>query len=255
MSIIIEQFLIGNDNYAVLLHDEATGKTASIDAMEAALIASVLRANKWQLTDILVTHKHIDHVGGIEGLKAQFGCTVHGPVKAAQEIGNLDVLLNEGSQVTFGNYVIDVWETPGHCADHISFVFKSENIAFVGDTLFPLGCGRIFDSTAEYLYTSLQRFSALPDEMQLYCGHEYTIGNLEFALSLEPGNKALQKRELIIRELVSQNRTTVPTTVRQEKETNPFLRLDSKEILKNIDMDGAEPVKVFTEIRSRKNKF
>ncbi len=255
MPIIIEQFLIGNDNYAVLLHDEATGRTASVDAMEAAPIAAALRANNWQLTDILVTHKHIDHVGGIEGLKKQFGCTVYGPAKAAHEIGNLDVLLNEGSQITFGNYTVDVWETPGHCADHISFIVKSEHIAFAGDTLFPLGCGRIFDSDAEYLYKSLQRLSKLPDETQVYCGHEYTLGNLEFALSLEPNNKALQKRELIICELIAQNRTTVPTTIRQEKETNPFLRLDSPEILTNIDMVSAEPVDIFTEIRNRKNRF
>ena len=255
MPIIIEQFLIGNDNYAVLLHDEGTGKTAAIDAMDAAPIASVLRANNWQLTDILVTHKHIDHIGGIADLKAQFGCTVHGPAKAAHEIGTLDVLLNEGSQIIFGNYTVDVWETPGHCSDHISFLIKSENIAFMGDTLFPLGCGRIFDSDAEHLYTSLQRLAGLTDKTQIYCGHEYTLGNLEFALSLEPNNKALKKRELIIRELRSQNKTTVPTSIRQEKETNPFLRLDNPEILSSVNMVGAEPIEVFTEIRNRKNRF
>ncbi len=255
MSLIIEQFLIGTDNYAVLLHDRISGRTAAIDAMDSAPITAVLKANQWQLTDILVTHKHSDHIGGIADLKTQFDCVVYGPTKSANDIGILDILLNEGSIIQFGDYKIDVWQTSGHSSDHISFIIMSERIAFVGDTLFPLGCGRIFDSDAEHLHSSLQRLSKLAGETQIYCGHEYTLGNMEFALSLEPNNKTLKKREAIIRELRAQNKPTVPTTIGQEKETNPFLRLDSAEILATIGMKGAKPLDVFAEIRMRKNRF
>jgi hydroxyacylglutathione hydrolase len=255
MPLTIEQFLIGSDNYAVLLHDMQTGRTAAIDAMDAAPIKAVLDAHKWHLTDILVTHKHVDHVSGIADLKAHYGCKVYGPSKSSTEIGNLDVLLHEGDHISFGTQTIQVWETPGHSSDHVSFILPQRNVAFLGDTLFPLGCGRIFDSDAVRFYHSLSRIACLPDETKLYCGHEYTLSNLKFALTLEPNNIALQKRKIIIEAMRADHMPTVLTTIAQEKATNPYLRLNSQEILQNLNMVGAKPVDVFTEIRRRKDNF
>ncbi len=255
MPLTIEQFLIGNDNYAVLLHDLQTGRTAAIDAMDAAPIMTALEVHNWHLTDIFVTHKHVDHVSGIADLKAQYNCKVYGPSKSSTEIGNLDVLLHEGDHISFGTQTIQVWETPGHSSDHVSFILPNKGVAFLGDTLFPLGCGRIFDSNAVNFYHSLSRIACLPDGTKLYCGHEYTLSNLKFALTLEPNNMALQKRKLSIEALCAEHMPTVPTTIAQEKATNPYLRLDSQEILQNLNMVGAKPVDVFTEIRRRKDNF
>jgi hydroxyacylglutathione hydrolase len=255
MPLTIEQFLIGNDNYAVLLHDMQTGRTAAIDAMTADPIRAVLETHNWHLTDIFVTHKHEDHIGGIVDLKAHYNCRVHGPAKSSAEIGDLDVLLHDGDRISFGANLIEVWETPGHSADHISFIIPKRGVAFLGDTLFPLGCGRIFDSDAEHLYKSFTRLAKLSDDTKLYCGHEYTLSNLKFALSLEPNNSNLQKRKIVIEDLRADHVPTVPTTMRQEKETNPYLRLDSAEILHNLNMVGAAPVDVFAAIRKRKDNF
>ncbi len=255
MTIIIDQFIIGNDNYAVLLHDTQTKRTAAIDAMDSSPILLRLEALNWQLTDLFVTHKHSDHINGITGLKKHTNCTVQGPAQASADIGTLDVKLKEDDTIQFGSHSIDIWETPGHCSDHISFIFSQEKIAFMGDTLFPLGCGRIFDSDAKHLYKSFERIAQLPDDMMIYSGHEYTLSNLKFALSLEPNNRALQERGKIIEALRAQNKPTVPTTIALEKATNPFLRLDSPEILQTLDMVGASSLAVFTEIRKRKDIF
>ncbi len=255
MPLAVEQFLIGNDNYTFLLHDMQTGATAAIDAMAAAPIRAVLEAKKWRLSDIFVTHKHGDHVEGIAELKAHYGCKVTGPAKAAMDVSTLDVHVREGDTVKLAGYSIGVWETPGHCSDHVSYLVSKAGLAFVGDTLFPLGCGRIFDSTPGMMYKSLMRLASLPDDTSLYSGHEYTSANLNFALSVEPGNRALQKRAVLIRAAVAASKPTVPTTVAEEKATNPFLRTYSPEIQQSLGMVGADPVQILAELRERKNKF
>ncbi len=255
MPAIIEQFLIGSDNYAVLVHDLQSGATTAIDAMEAGPIQAVLEKHNWRLTDILVTHRHADHTNGIPGLKAVYGCRVHGPAKAASEIPGLDHSLREGDTVKVGTQEFGVWETPGHCADHISYLLPRDGTAFVGDTMFPMGCGRIFDSTAAALHKSLMRLATLADDTKIYCGHEYTLANAKFALTVDPDNPALKKRVVEVAALREAGRFTVPTTIGIEKATNPYLRVSSPGVQKALGMEGADPVAVTAELRERKNKF
>ena len=250
----IRQFLSRSDNFAVLVHDSATGATAAIDAPDAGAIQKELDATGWTLTDILVTHEHIDHVEGIPALKARHGCRVVAP-KLATQVPDVDARVGEGDKVTVGNLTFDVLDTPGHCADHIAYWLKGEKVLFAGDTLFALGCGRVLTSTAEKLHASLQKFKAMPDATQVYCGHEYTLSNARFALTVDPTNMALRTRALEIENLRAQNRVTLPTTIGVEKATNPFLRAEDPAVQAAIGMAGASPVAVFAELRERKNKF
>ena len=243
------------DNYGVLLHDPATGATAAIDAPESAPVEAALAKTGWRLTDILVTHHHGDHTAGIADLKKKYVCRVVGPRKEAAKIGNLDVTVREGDVVTVGSLVGRVLETPGHTAGHIAYWFKQEKLAFVGDTLFSVGCGRIIEGTPEMMWQSLLKLRNLPIETLLYCGHEYTAANVHFALTIEPNNAALRKRAEEVVRLTEMGRPTIPTTVAAEKSTNPFLRADLPSLAAAIGLEGMPPVQVFATIRARKDKF
>jgi len=244
-----------SDNFGVLLHDPATGATASIDAPEAAPVEAALKETGWKLTDILVTHHHHDHTGGIAALKQKYGCRVVAPAGEANKIPSVDETVREGDTVKVGKLSAGVIETPGHTLDHIAYWFHADKLAFVGDTLFSIGCGRVIEGTPAQMWTSLKKLRDLPDDTAIYCGHEYTLANIKFALTVEPGNKVLAAREAEAKRQVQEGKPTVPTTLGDEKLANPFLRADRADVAAAIGIAGKSASEVFTEIRARKNKF
>jgi hydroxyacylglutathione hydrolase len=250
----IRQFLSRTDNFGVLVHDSQTGATAAIDAPDEESILQALAQTGWTLSDILVTHEHHDHVEGIPGLKARFGCRVVAP-RLSTQVPDVDVVVSGGDMVSVGNLRFAVIDTPGHCADHIAYWLKAEKTVFVGDTLFALGCGRMFNSTPEAYWGSLQKLATMPDETVVYCGHEYTLSNARFALSVDPGNMDLRMRALNVEEKRARGEVTLPTTIGLEKATNPFLRAADPAVQAAIDKTGADVVSVFAELRIRKNRF
>jgi hydroxyacylglutathione hydrolase len=243
------------DNYGVLLHDPSTGTTAAIDAPEAAPVEAALAERGWRLTDILVTHHHADHTGGIAELKKKHLCRVIAPRKEASKIANIDVTVREGDVVTVGSLVGRVLETPGHTAGHVTYWFKSDKLAFVGDTLFSVGCGRILEGTPDMMWQSLLKIRNLPADTLIFCGHEYTAANVHFALTIEPKNIALRARAEEVVRLSEQKKPTIPTTIQQEKSYNPFLRADLHSVQGAVGMEGSPPAQVFGLIRARKDKF
>ena len=248
-------FMCLKDNFGVLLHDPATGTTAAIDAPEAAPIEAALAAKGWRLTDILVTHHHADHTQGIAELKKKHLCRVVAPRKEAAKIKDIDVTVREGDVVQVGSLVGRVLETPGHTAGHISYWFKEDKLAFVGDTLFSVGCGRIIEGTPQMMWESLLKIRNLPADTRVFCGHEYTAANVNFALTIESNNSALRARAEEVVRLVEQKKPTIPTTIQQEKSYNPFLRADLHSLAGAIGMEDAAPVQVFATVRARKDKF
>jgi hydroxyacylglutathione hydrolase len=242
------------DNYGVLLHDPASGATAAIDAPEAAPVEAALKQKGWKLTDILVTHHHGDHTAGIAELKQRHGCRVVAPRAEAQRIPLVDVQVGEGDAVTVGELSGKVIETPGHTAGHISYWFAADHLAFVGDTLFSIGCGRVIEGTPEMMWQSLLKLRALPNETCVFCGHEYTIANIRFAETIEGDNMALMARAAEAADQIAKREPTIPTTIGAEKAANPFLRADLPEIAARLGMSGRSPAEVFAEIRERKNR-
>ncbi|MCS0504101.1 hydroxyacylglutathione hydrolase [Ancylobacter mangrovi] len=243
------------DNYAVLLRDPATEATAVVDAPEVAPILAALERENWDLTHILVTHHHTDHTAGIEALKARFGATVIGPGAERDSIPGLDFTLVDGDPVAVGGLVGRAMETPGHTKGHIVFLFEDERLLFSGDTLFVMGCGRPFECDPPVLWESLLRLRALPDDIKVYCGHEYTLSNARFAASVDPDNAALAARLKEVEELRAAGKPTLPTTIGAEKATNPFMKADDPELAARIGLPGADPGAVFTELRNLKNSF
>jgi hydroxyacylglutathione hydrolase len=208
------------DNYIWLVHDEASGETAVVDPGDAAPPLAEAERRGWTITQVWNTHWHPDHTGGNLAIKAATGAPVSGP--AAETIAGRDVPLSEGSALSIGEHVGRVIEIPGHTLGHVALVF--DGFAFVGDTMFAMGCGRLFEGTAEQMFDSLQRIAALPEDTALYCGHEYTFANGLFAVEAEPGNPAIWERLGHVRELREAGQITLPTTVAAERETNPFVR-------------------------------
>lgn len=255
MTAKIHLFNCLSDNFGVLLHDPTSGATASIDAPEAAAIEAALKATGWRLTDILVTHHHGDHTAGIAELKKRHKCRVVAPRAEAARIGNVDLQAAQGDKVKIGALEGRVIETPGHTAGHVAYVFDADKLAFVGDTLFSIGCGRVIEGTPESMWNSLLKLRALPDDMEIYCGHEYTQANIRFAMTIEPDNMQLAARASQVERLRKQGSPTIPVTIGEEKAANPFLRADRPEIAASVGLAGKPPVAVFAEIRARKNKF
>jgi hydroxyacylglutathione hydrolase len=243
------------DNYAVLMHDPVERATALIDAPEAAPIITALSETGWRLTDILVTHHHADHTQGIAELKQRYGCRVSAPRKEAPRIPGVDVTVSEGDRVSVGTLAGDVIETPGHTNGHISYVFASAGAAFVGDTLFSVGCGRVLEGNAEMMWGSLCKLRNLPEATAIYCGHEYTAANIRFALTVEPDNADLRARAEEVARLRTDGRPTIPSTLGMERRTNPFLRADLPELAAQLGMRGAAPAEVFARIRAQKDAF
>lgn len=252
-SLEIHLFPCLSDNYGVLIHDPENNVTASIDAPEAGAVKNALAEKGWTLTHILVTHYHADHTGGNMELKEETGCIIVGPKNEADRVPGIDVQLSEGDSFGFGSFTAKVFDTPGHTAGHISYWFPQANVAFTGDTLFTLGCGRLFEGDAKTMWNSLSKIRALPPETVIYSGHEYTQSNADFALTVEPGNAALQARAEEVRDMRARGEPTVPTTLARELETNPFLRPDSPEIQANLGMEGRDLHEVFGEVRNRKD--
>lgn len=255
MTAHIFQFMCLEDNFGVLIHDSETGATAAIDAPEAGPILRALDAKGWKLTDILVTHRHADHTQGIPPLKEKFpNARVVGPTKEAAQIPSLDLAVGEGDVVKIGRMEAVVLETPGHTIGHVAYWFEEEESLFAGDTLFAMGCGRVFETPADVMWSSLVKLASLPSETQVYCGHEYTLANGLFALSVDPGNVLLRDRVERVKALRAEGKATLPTTIGIELATNPFLRAENADIQKAVGLVGADPAAVFAEVRARKNK-
>ena len=256
MTTHVHQFPCLKDNFGVLIHDSQTGATAAIDAPDADAVIAAAAAKGWDLTDLLITHHHADHTQGIPGLKAHYPkLRIAGPAKEASRIGALDVLLSEGDFAHVGDIAAKIIETPGHTAGHICYWFEEDAIAFCGDTLFALGCGRVFETPLSVMWDSLVKLAALPGETAVYCGHEYTAANAKFALTIEPDNGLLRDRAEKIATLRASGKPTVPTTIYLELATNPFLRAEQSTVQAAVGMAGADPASVFAEIRGRKDRF
>lgn len=216
-----------SDNYGVLVHCPETGATASIDAPEAAAVDKALAGRGWKLTHILITHHHHDHVGGVEELKNKWNCEVIGNADEPHGLPGLTGTVTPGGTYDFAGHKAQIIATPGHTLGHITWHFADDGVAFAGDTLFTLGCGRVFEGTMEQMWDSMRKLAALPPETVVYCGHEYTLSNGKFALTVEPDNQALKARMADIEKLRAEGKPTVPTTIAEELETNPFLRAGS----------------------------
>jgi hydroxyacylglutathione hydrolase len=250
----IHQFPCLSDNYGVLVRDPDSGEVASIDAPEAGTVADALKQRGWKLTRILTTHHHGDHTGGNLALKSETGCSITGPRGEAQKIPGIDTQVGEGDTFKFGGHEVRVLDTPGHTAGHITYWIPSAEVAFVGDTLFAIGCGRVIEGNAQMMWQSLKKLMALPKATRVYCGHEYTQANAKFALGIEPENEALQKRAKEVDRLRAAGQPTLPTTIGIELETNPFLRPHVPDIQKRLNMVGRPEWEIFGEIRERKNR-
>ena len=210
------------DNYIWLVRDEKSGETAVVDPGDAAPALAEAKRCGWTVTQVWNTHHHWDHSGGNLQMKQATGCTVSGP--AAEDIPGRDVALSEGSELGIGSHRGRVIEIPGHTRGHVALVFDDDRVAFVGDTLFAMGCGKLFEGTPQQMYDSLQRLASLPEDTRLYCGHEYTLANARFAAHAEPGNRDIQDRLAQIADMRAREEITLPTTVAAERATNPFVR-------------------------------
>ena len=251
----VYQFPCLEDNYGYLVRDPVTGYTGCVDTPEVEAIERALEHTGWELTHILNTHHHFDHAGGNLEIKEKTGAVIVGPREEVERIPGMDVQLGNNDEYFFGKQTMTVMMTPGHTRGHCIFYFKDSNVVFVGDTLFALGCGRLFEGSPEEMLDSLQRLAAMPDETKVYCAHEYTQANAKFALTVEPQNSALAERAAEIDELRAANKPTVPTTIGLERRTNPFMRSDSADLRATLGMEDAADVEVFAETRSRKDSF
>ena len=211
-----------SDNYLWLVHDEASGETAVVDPGDAAPVLAEAENRGWTITQVWNTHWHPDHTGGNQAIKAATGARISGP--ASENIPSRDLALSEGDEVRLGEHVGRVIEVPGHTLGHIALIFDGEHVAFVGDTLFAMGCGRLFEGTPQQMYGSLGRLAELPDDTRLYCAHEYTLSNALFAAQAEPSNQAIADRLARAQGMRAEGKITIPTTVAEERETNPFVR-------------------------------
>jgi hydroxyacylglutathione hydrolase len=244
-----------SDNFGLLAHDPETGATAAFDAPEAEPVLAALDSAGWRLTDIWITHHHQDHVGGVAALKARFvDARVVGARKDAHRLPRLDLAVGEGDVIALGRCRAHVLETPGHTLGHVAYHLPDEAVVVTGDTLFSLGCGRVMEGDMPMMHASVMRLAALPEDTRVYCGHEYTLANARFALTVDPDNVALKQRIAQAEALRARNAFTLPTTIGRERATNPFLRADDPGLRMSLGMETADDVAVFAELRERKNR-
>ena len=255
MAIQIEQFMCREDNFGVLLRDPETGEVALIDAPQEAPILDAVKRTGWTPKLTLTTHHHADHVEANLALKERFGLTIIGPEGEKDRIPGIDRTVSGGDTIRFGNETIEVIDTPGHTAGHVTYYFPKSGVVFAADTLFALGCGRLLECKPPVMYESLKKLAALPAETQVYCGHEYTLANARFALTVDPTNSALKERAARIEKLRADGKATLPTTIGEELSTNPFLRWHDPAIRRHLGMESATDAEVFAEIRKRKDNF
>jgi len=254
--LVIEQIPVLTDNYVYLAHDPASGDTAVVDPAVAPPVLERLEAKGWRLTHILNTHHHNDHTGGNLALKQATGAQIVGHRKDSQRIPGIDIEVGDGESFLLGAAAAMVIEVPGHTVGHIAFWFPASHALFCGDTLFALGCGRLFEGTGEQMWHSLRKFQSLPDDTLVYCAHEYTEANARFARTVERHNQDLIDRIAIIKDLRQHHKPTVPSTLGVERKTNPFLRADVESVKAGVGLPPeADPAHVFTEIRRRKDVF
>ena len=250
----IHQFPCLDDNYGYLIHDPASGETAAIDTPDADEYFKQAAAKGWTITQIWNTHWHPDHAGGNLAIKEKTGCTITGPKNEADKIPGIDRPVATGDTVALGDISATVIDVPGHTLGHIAFHAESDSAAFVGDAVFALGCGRVFEGNPAMMWESLSKLKALPANTTLYCAHEYTASNAKFAITIEPDNPALQAYIAEITEKRSRGEPTVPMPLSRELATNPFLRADNPALQTAMGHTG-DPVATFAEIRGRKDKF
>ncbi len=251
----VRQIPVLRDNYIYLARDPATGVCAAIDPAVAGPVLDTLAKLDWRLTHVLNTHHHHDHVGGNIELKRATGCTIVGNAADAARIPGIDVRVADGDTFALGTRAAKVIAVSGHTIGHIAYWFSGDEVLFCGDTLFALGCGRLFEGTPAQMWHSLSRLRALPPETRAYCAHEYTEANAAFALSIDPSNPALVERAASIRAQRRRGEPTVPSTLGDERRTNPFLRADEAALAKAAGLAGQDPVSVFADIRKRKDYF
>lgn len=251
----IHQFACLSDNYGFLVRDVATGRTATIDTPDADAILAAAARIGWTITDIWNTHWHPDHAGGNAAIVAATGAQVTGPAEVARITAAPDVLATPGQRVKLGDSAAVVMDVGGHTLEHIAYHFADDDIAFVGDALFALGCGRLFEGTAEQAHASLERLMALPDATTVYCAHEYTQANARFCESLGPAHAALAQRIAAIDAARAAGHPTVPTSIGLERATNPFVLANEPGLRAALGMPAASRVELFAEVRRRKDVF
>ena len=244
-----------SDNIVTLIHDPATGATATIDVPDAAAVTALAGSLGWRISDIVVTHRHSDHIQGVPSLRAQTGARLVAPALAADALPGADLAVAGGERFALGSLEVEVIATPGHCADHVSFHIPEAVSVACGDTLFKLGCGRVFDSTPETLWASLQRLMALPVETIVHCGHDYTLGNARFAAAVEPGSGPARERLEEAEADAAAGRLTALTTIGWEREANPFLRVAEPAIAAAAGAPGGDAAAAFAALRAWKNRF
>jgi len=255
MPLHIDHLICLRDNFVWLLRETDSGAVACVDPSEAAPVKAKLDQLGWKLTHILNTHHHNDHTGGNREIKEATGCIIVGPRADRDRIPGIDVQVGDGDIYEFGAEKARVFDVPGHTRGHIAYHFANSHALFCGDTLFIMGCGRVFEGTHAQMWNSLSKLKALPPETRVYCAHEYTQANARFALTVEPENDALRARAAEAAALAEENEPALPTTIAQELATNPFLRPTSPEIQQRLGMEGRPLHEIFGEIRRRKDRF
>lgn len=255
MPLEIMQIPVLNDNYVYLAHEPQSNAVGVVDPAVHEPVLAELKKRNWTLTHILNTHHHADHVGGNLALKEATGCTIIGPEADADRIPGLDIAVGDNEGINLGNETARVFDVPGHTRGHIAYWFADSKALFCGDTLFALGCGRLFEGTPAQMWASLSKLRSLPDDTRVYCAHEYTESNARFAVTVEPGNETLYQRYRHIKALRAAGKPTVPSTLGEEKATNPFLRPMSANLRDTLGMATADDVAVFAETRKRKDGF
>lgn len=249
----IHTFLCRKDNIGVLIHAQ-DGTTASIDAPDAEAIEAALAEKGWSLSHILVTHHHGDHTAGNLALKQKTGCRIIGPGLEAARIPGIDLGVQDGDTFTLGSHRVEVIGTPGHTMGHVTYFMPDDRVAFVGDTLFVMGCGRVLEGNAEMMWHSLCRIAGLPPQTRIYCGHEYTVANARFGLTVEPDNALLRHRLEKAEQAIETGSLNVPTVLEEELRTNVFLRPHNPETRRRLGMGAVADWRVFAELRDRKNR-
>ncbi|MFW7381613.1 MAG: hydroxyacylglutathione hydrolase [Oligoflexus sp.] len=255
MMLDVQQIPVLNDNYIYLIKDQSTARVAVVDPAEAGPVIRLLEQLDWQLDYILNTHHHYDHVGGNMELKRYYSCHIIGPKADEQRIPGIDQALSDGEWGSVGQAKFQFFDTPGHTRGHGVYWFPDDERLFCGDTLFSLGCGRLFEGTPAQMWASLTKIRQLPDSTRVYCAHEYTAANARFALTMEPENKNLQAYAEEIFKKRTNDEPTIPCTLGQEKLCNPFLRADQEDLQRQLGLAGAKPVEVFAHVRQSKDRF